>query len=475
VIAVLCARVVAPRTAAVAAAAFLFSPFALFLQLGPLPTIAPLVIAVLGLLLVELLRSGSPPALALLGAVAGLAFNFPAFIPTTVMILAITALRAWRGPRPSPVVVAVALLSFLAGALPGIPHPEAFREMNRLYVAPQWPWSVAERAIQGQLSPVMSDWIAESPSWATPVAAVLSPFAISRNGMRLWGDVLFEPFATALAAAGLAICLRHAPRDRVSAAVLVFLALTIAPGFVSSTDTPSLIRMLVAPILMAVLTAGGVRGIALASGIALDEPREDSRRRVWQWLPAVAVVAIALGGTLIFDVVNPRILPASSLGLLIRSVDESMLARVALLTSARMESGRPGVGATVDPRVRQYHADWLRKHHPYVEDIMRTVPRRPIPVVSAESFLDAGEALPYDVLFWTPAVDQTTAMTDRVCRRWPDAALYTIVDKAGLSRVYAARALGPGWIPAVPASQWTMQRCPHRQSVPRMEQGAPPA
>ena len=141
-----------------------------------------------------------------------------------------------------------------------------------------------------------------------------------------------------------------------------------------------------------------------------------------------------------------RILRASSLGLLVRSVGAGDLNRTALL---------------MDDRERPF---WR-----YADEIAGNVPTRPIPIVRFEDLagpVGRPEAdLPArDLLFWSPAVEQTAGVTARLCERWPDAALYTIIDKAGLSRVYAAHLKGSGWAPALPAEQWSMTRCPPRES-----------
>ena len=83
--------------------------------------------------------------------------------------------------------------------------------------------------------------------------------------------------------------------------------------------------------------------------------------------------------------------------------------------------------------------------------------RRPIPILPVQN---VDELARYDLLFWAPALDQTISMTKRhVCRMWPDATLYTIVDRAGLSRVYAAQVRGSGWTPAVAEDRWSTSRC----------------
>jgi hypothetical protein len=173
-----------------------------------------------------------------------------------------------------------------------------------------------------------------------------------------------------------------------------------------------------------------------------------------RWRGAVAAtLLIGASGVVVFDVVNPRILSASTFGLLMRSVDVAWIDRVAMLTSNELALNP----ADVTDRDRLWHADWLRRYHPYVDDLARCAPRRPVPIIPIEQ---APRLDPYDVVFWHPALDQTIRITEReICRRWPDATLFTIRDQAGLSRVQAAQIRGDGWQPAVPADQWETTRC----------------
>ena len=438
VVAALAAAVISPSAAPVATAVLLFSPFML---LGPLTTtplfVGPLFSACPALLLVWFLRTRSMAVLALFGSVAGLAITNPSLSVVTALVLLLAGVLLWRGPRaPLPVVLA-ALLSFLAASLPSLPGPTTIREMVKLYSGEQGHAAVLEATVFAQLpkaSGATAGWLAGKPPGPAdvPIATLLSPFAISRTSMRLWGDVLFDPFGAALAAVGLAVCLRHAFRDGTSALLVAFLAATLVTGFISSTDQPSLLRVMGAPVAVALMAAVGFAGIRSLGGTALS-----------RHAPAVAVLAIVIGGMLIFDVVNPRILRASSLGLLVRSLRPGDLDRAAYLNDGRER------------------AFWR-----FVDEITTQVPRRPIPIAQLEVLISAPDRAPRaELLFWSPAVEQTASITTRVCERWPDAALYTIVDQAHLSRLYAARPTGPGWEPAVPAGQWSVTRCRHAERL----------
>lgn len=463
-VAALAAALIGRSAAVIAAAAYLFSPFILLIQLSPMPPIALVLPAVAGLLLVRFYRSGSPAALALLGAVEGIAAGMPPLIPMMGLALLLAVWRLWKGPRVPPIVLVTALLSLTVGVASSLPSPATIGAMYGRYVVTQIPLAVAERAVHGQLAPTIEDWyggplpegvpledlrMPVTRGWLLmPAGALLAPFAIARWPLRLWADTLFDPLGAGLAAVGLLVCLRHARRDRVSLALVLFLGAGLGAGFVSSYDRISLFRLLGAPVPVALLTAAGFQSLAAVL------PGAAARR----WATAAVALAIAIGGTVIFDVVNPRLLPASSLGLLVRSVDEADLRRVALLTSYLRDARQ-----NVPPGRRYWELDWLRHNHPYIAEIVRTVPRRPIPLMAVERLapLDA-ERDERDVMLWSPALEQSAGVTQQVCRIWPDAALYSIVDAAGLSRLYGARLAGPNWTPSLPPQQWTVGPCDTR-------------
>jgi hypothetical protein len=275
------------------------------------------------------------------------------------------------------------------------------------------------------------------------VSTLLSPFAIPRNSLRNFGDVLFEPVSACLSAVALLIALRKVVRNRAWLYLLLFLGGSLAPGFVSTYDRPSLTRVYGATVPLAVLSAVG-----FASIVRLWP---DLRRRLLATL--AAPVVIAASGVFVFDIVNPRILSSSTWGLLMRSVDVDLLDRVAMISSGR--SAHNPLETTYAYWL--WESDWLMTYHPYVHDLARCAPRRPVAIVSID---DQNSLRTYDILFWSPALDQTIRITEtEICRLWPDAALYTIYDRAGLSRVYAAQINGTGWRPSVPDRQWGVSGC----------------
>lgn len=437
--------------ALVAGAAFLFSPFVLMIQILPVPAVCMPLAALIVFLPVRFHQTGSALTLTLLGGVAGLTAMIPSQTPMTALALGIAALAIRRRADIPRIAMVTAGCSFLAMCVPNVPRWEVLRAAYEWYVTKDWPMVIGEATLQGQISPTVASWTTVDPpgTLLLVVGTLLSPFAIPRNSLRNFGDVLYEPVSAALAAVGLVLCLRRARRDRAALYVLAFLAAALAPGFVSSYDRPSLTRVYGATITLALLAAVGLRAVMLAAGGA-------GRRTV----EIATSVVVAASGLVIFDVVNPRILSSSTWGILMRTVDEETLPRVAMLTS---------YGSALNPpdakyETRFWEADWLRTYHPYIEELARCAPRRPVAIVALES---PDELARHDILFWNPALEQTIAVTQRyVCRQWPGATLFTIHDRNRLSQVYAARVGGPPWEPRAPRGQWSSYGCGTPREVP---------
>ena len=245
----------------------------------------------------------------------------------------------------------------------------------------------------------------------------------------------------AVFAVGILVCVRRSLRDRPSLLALVFLAAAMITGFTSTYDRPSQLRLLGASIPLALLAAAGFNGIrSNLPGAALR-----------QGVTVVVTLAIAVSGTVLFDVVNPRILAASALGLAVRSVDPSELGHAVLLTASGFHHR-----TDIDPLHRFWELDWLRKNHPYIDDIVRTVPQQPLAILTFEA---ARSNPAIEIFLWSPALEETAEVSTQVCQAWPDTALYTIVDAAGLSRVYAARRAGSRWTPKISKNQWAAVGC----------------
>ncbi|HYD48160.1 MAG TPA: hypothetical protein VEB21_07430, partial [Terriglobales bacterium] len=441
----LSAALVDRSVAVVAVAAFLFSPLMLIFQMYPLSAAGWLMmLAALAVLVLHFYRTGSAPALALIGPVAGMTASFPTLNPLTAVALLVVAWRLWRTPRPGLAVIATTALSAVAGFIAGfgLDGVRAIPEMISRYYLLHWSWAVAELVMMGQMSPTIHDWVGPQapPAHVIPLGALLSPIATARNSLRVWGDVMFEPWSIVLFMIGLAACLRSLWRERTAALLVVLLLASMIGGFTSTYDRPSQLRTLGSTLPLALLSAAGAYG--LIAYVASE--------RLRRWAPAAAAAVIALSGTLIFDVINARILAASALGLVFRSVDEPAIGKSALLTVSGQHRG-----PARDPLHRFYQYDWLLSDHPYVTEIIRTVPPSEMAVVEASEALSATK---FEIWFWSPALEETAEVTRRICGEVPGAVLFTIRDRAGLSRVYAATR-SPGWQPDVADDLWQASDC----------------
>jgi hypothetical protein len=171
----------------------------------------------------------------------------------------------------------------------------------------------------------------------------------------------------------------------------------------------------------------------------------------------MTAVAIGASGLLFFDVVTPRLLRASSVGLLARAVAHGEPGSVAMLTAYRFRDG-----VAVD---KHLSVDWLLNSHDYLPQILRAVPRQPVSTVFVEALERGDPDAARDTFFWTPALEYTAGIGERLCALWPGAALHTIEDEPGLSRVHALRPSGDDWKPAVPSDRWQVTPCAARRGL----------
>jgi len=434
------------RAPSVTLAAFLFSPFLLMVQIIPIPTVGVCLAAWLAFLPIHFRKTGSPISLVLLGGIGGLTATLPSLTCLTGIAIAFVAWTLWQGQRVPPLAIATATLSLIAMLVPNVPSQRAVLDAYEWYVAKNWPMAIGEAAVQGQVSPTIADWMTVDPPGFLAIftGTILSPFVIPRQPIKLWGDTLYEPVSAALAAVGLMLTLRGARRGEGSAwYLLALLATTMLPGFVSSYDRASLTRVYGSMMPVALLaTLGWLHLMRLL-------PHRSARR----WTAMATAVVIGGSGLIVFDIVNPRILAASSYGIFMRTVDAAVLDRTAFLTFR----GSVAASDENDDTHRHWEADWLLSYHPYVADLTRCAPRRPVPIIPVQDVQALGAR---DLLFWNPALDQTVQMTEHhVCRRWPDAALFSISDRSGLSRLHGAQIGGAAWQPAAPSDKWSQRRC----------------
>jgi hypothetical protein len=264
-----------------------------------------------------------------------------------------------------------------------------------------------------------------------PLAALLTPFAIPRTPARLWGDALYDPLGTGLAACGIVVCLLGLRRSMLARGLLVLLFVALLPAFLSSSDRPSLTRTCMAPVVLSLLCAVGFEMVR----------RTFSGGRRPRLFSLAASAGIAGGGILLFDFVNPRILPASSTAIALEALGpRPSPGNVTILEHAGAEYG------------------WLQ-----VRRSASTIPRQPIDVVSyagAESLDPLRETGDSQALVvWSPGLEEHRGVSHEVCARWPKARLYTLRDRTGCSEAFAAELAGVAWRPALADDRWTASAC----------------
>ncbi len=426
--------------AIVAQAVFLFSPFVLSTAYNPgLMIIGPLCVVILLLLLLVFQATGSAASLAAFGAVAGFSATEPTVVLTTVFLCIVLALSLGRALATKPrrlsvLALAVAALSGIAAVLPGLPHPMTLSAMLHKYTRGSGQLAGMVLILYGQETPytVMDMLQAGHPGVVdAPLGALLAPFAIARSPLRLWGDALLEPIGTVLMVIGLLLCLRRVRRNPAAALILGLLATALAHAFVSAGDAVSYTRLAGAVVPFAVLSASGFEAL---------RPVLASR---WRPMRAAAcvVVAVVSSGLLLFELVNPSILPSSWLGISMQALGT----RRPNADAVFLEHGGPG------------DLSWL-----HVRRIASLLPAHPQATLTLEEFEHPASAAAESskVFFWSPALEQDAAVSRQICARWPQAALYRLMDQPCLLQAYAAAPQGrQSWRPQLPPDRWSVSSC----------------
>lgn len=438
-VALLAGVLMAPWVAALAAAVFLFAPFTRFVAFFPGPFVAgplyALLVALAGLLAV---RRRSAAGIAALGAAGGLALGYPGVAPVAGVIglWALWRVRADLGSLAPGLVAgfAAGLASFVAVVLPGIPHVFTPSRMGAHF---RWDGliSVIDAGLLGQIpvatTPAAFEGVVQRP-FDIVVSALLAPVANARVAIRLWGDTLVDPVGAVLLAVGLVACVRAARSAWLARVLLVTYGIVLAPAFVSPVDVANVAYAVVLPVAMALVAAAGAWAIAGARAPAIG------------WV-AAAVVAIVAGGSVLFDVVNPRVLPASSFGTMFEVTDLAALDRVVVLG---------------------YGPGFVRPTKTlYTGPITAFAGRRPVGYLEYDAGpLPAAElaAERKDLVFWSHGYDGDVPIAAAICATWPDATLFEIRDRAGLGRVHAARLGNVPWEPRADAGRWQARGCRER-------------
>jgi len=450
-IGVLARAVVGPGVAPIAVAVFLFAPYTRFVAVLPGPfLVGPLYATALALAALAAWRRRSEAGLAALGALSGMALTFPGAIPVAFFLDCITLWSLRRDWRRCWVGGAAGLAVFIAVVAPAVPNVLTPARMDQ-HLGAHGSATLLESALLGQ-APIGTFAVARATMVPQPLeivaAALVEPFANPRTPIRLWGDAIFDPLGAVLLAIGLvtaARCARVSPAARFQ---LLLFAVALSPAFVSPVDRVDIVHAVALPVPVALLAATGF-DVVRRRHAALPSPRGRPA------LAAAVTVGIAAGGTLLFDVVNPRILSASAPGIMFRALREDDAPRVVVLDYPS--------GYAIDVR-------WLFTG-------VISAYGGPAPVGYLQY---GGGALPAseltaegkDLLFWSPGLEADLHVREAVCRAWPGATLYEIHDEAGLGRSLATRTGDAAWTPAVSAQRWRPRACDANGATPTRPAGS---
>jgi hypothetical protein len=443
-IGLLARTVVGPRAAPVAVAVFLFAPYTRFVAVLPGPfVVGPLYATGLTLAALAAHRRRSEAGLAALGALSGMALTFPGAIPVAFFLDVVTLWALRRHWRRVWVGGAAGLAVFLAVVVPAAPKVLAVTRMDQ-HLGAHGSATLLERALLGQ-APVGTFAEARATMVPHPVeivgAALVEPFANPRTPIRLWGDAIFDPLGAVLLAVGLVAALRRVLSSPVARFQVLLFVVALSPAFVSPVDRIDIVHAVALPVPVALLAATGFEVVCRAAGL--------SALRARSVLSAATVAAIAAGGTLLFDVVNPRILAASAPGIMFQALRREDARRVVVL---------------------DYPTDYAIDVRWLFTGILSAY-GGPAPV---GHFRYGGGAFPgpelaaegKDLLFWSPGLEADLHVREAVCREWPGAVLYEIRDEAGLGRSFAARIGDAPWAPALPALRWQARACHASAAMP---------
>jgi len=428
-----------PAAALVAQGVVLSSPYVLSALVSPGPLIP---ICVLPLALVWLWWAvrdrRSAAALAGFGPLAGFTATHPSLIPGVAALLALLGLTVLRQRRIPWLALATGVFGFVAARLPGLPNPTTIGMMADQYASGRGQIHAFVRILLGQDSPRLTTEAMRggaSHLLDLPLAALLSPFAIARSPLRLLGDVLLEPLAAVLVAVGLLLAARALRRDGRWWGPLVVIATSLLTGMTSAGDFVSHTR--VAPALGALALVASLGFESLRAAIGGARASVGGARSS---LALACVGAMAVSGTIVFHVVNPRILPASWLAIGLEALGP-----------------RPTVRATVVEDGGPPYFAWLN-----VRRIAALLPAVPLEVRTHDVLAGPPAAAAtgnLELLLWSPGVERDVGVAETVCRRWPGATLYEMRDRAGLFRAHAAALPGVTWHPDLSASRSTATRC----------------
>jgi len=346
---------------------------------------------------------------------------------------------AHRWQRLKPIVLWTAGLCLLSTSWPLLSRPNEILDGIRVHAQDSMGDSTQlELLVTGQ-RPVALELPAD-PNDKTKqldllVSGALLPFAARRMSVRLVGDVLFEPISTCILAVGLLALLGTARSDRASRALLGFTVVGLAPAALTSAlPRLSFYRAIqlvaLVPLIIgfgAVTIRTSLRNVRIVNGVV------------------TALVVLILGsGWVIFDHINPRILPASAAALLAEVLDGVPPDRRAMVLDYPGEHGAVG-----------FHA------LPYA-DVMRHLPIPPVRTVAlsgAASLLGTDGRPAAEIIAWPPSIEADANAAAAVCRLAPGARLLVVFDRPKTSKVVVAVLDPRGWTPSVSTDRLLRFHC----------------
>lgn len=388
--------------------------------------LGPLLATALALLWQRIEAQGAPWAILAFATIAGSCFTHPSLYPTGALALAALAGHWWASPdrrHPLWMVAALSLLAVLAPVLMSFGPLERF---GGTYFEAKQMWSGMEAAAFGMIPPSLLEFHLQTGRTSVfdlVTGMLLAPGLTPRTAMRATADGWFDPIGAALVALGLGAVLGNLRRSRGARAVGLFLAVTIVPGFISSYDRPSVTRALALPATLAILA-----GLGAAWSLRLVAPRWAG----W-WSGCIAVACFGIG-TAVFDILQPKLLPAAGLSTILENVDAGPSCRPAALI------GWPG-----DAMFDELYAT--------------QVPRCPLTILEPGALTEKLAQRDGRILYWRPNLEDEIDVRRQICLVDGQQRIFTLWDRPGTIPAFAAALGDAAWEPELPVERWRETTC----------------
>lgn len=431
-------HLVSRRAGRLAGAAVLCSPLTMMLPYCAYPYSVMLPLpAILLALLVQIHRRRSVSALMLLGAVAGLT-STQGYIALCAPPAILAALwLATRQPRLPVLAYATAGLTYLAIT---VPFWSAFdlQSFRHEVGGETWPWSTLETVLHEQRDPFEPPTFRGLEHAGHPgpfdiaLGGLLTPFAVPRTALRLWGDTVLEPWVAALTALGLLLCLLRVRQNGIYLAVVAAWLFPLLPTILTSDyDRASPLRNLALPVLSAPFAALAFEALCTSVRPPLGRLR----------VSVASVVLCAFSGAFIFEWINPRLLGSAATEIIIEA------------SKTDRPQHRMAVLSLPEP-------DCCSNIPPYVLAWFPTTPLSTIDYKNRLSITAPNGEPTAGVMLWSPAMEQQCHISTGLCAQWPNAVIYTLYSRSRLTRAFAAR-IDPdsSWRPSLTAERWTAEPC----------------